>query len=76
MSKVSQFPRPGERLILDSGIIRGGEIGRRMFWLDFVDKDGAVTVWSGSSKAAALAAANDWTRNGIRLIDKTESFHG
>lgn len=69
---ILPFPQPGERLVLDCGIIRGGEsCGRRLFWLDFVDKDGATTVWSGLMRADALAAAREWTKDGTRLIDKT-----
>jgi hypothetical protein len=69
---IVPFPSPGERLIIDSGIIRGGEnCGRRTFWLEFADKDGAVIVWSGFSRTDALAAAREWIVEGVRLIDKT-----
>jgi hypothetical protein len=69
---ILPFPQPGVRLELDCGIIRGGEnCGRRTFWLDFHDKDGATIVWSGFSRADALAAAREWIADGVRLIDKT-----
>jgi hypothetical protein len=69
---IVAFPSPGERLVLDSGIIRGGEnCGRRTFWLEYANKDGAVIVWSGFSRADALAAAREWIVDGVRLIDRT-----
>jgi hypothetical protein len=72
LNNILPFPQPGERLELDSGIIRGGEnCGRRTFWLEYADKDGAVIVWSGFSQADALAAAREWIADGVRLIDKT-----
>jgi hypothetical protein len=73
LNNILPFPQPGEHLELDSGFIRGG--GRRTFWLDFHDKDGAMIVWSGFSRADALAAARDWIADGVRLTGGSLLWH-
>ncbi len=45
---------------------------RPVFRLQFRDGDGATLVWAGRSKSEAIAVADKWTRNGIRLVDMTE----
>ncbi len=77
MSDIIPIPPPLEHVLLETGIVsRGEHRGCRMFWLDFVDKDGAaMIVWSGFTRSDALAAAREWTKYGPRLIDRTGGAH-
>lgn len=61
----------GERIVIDTGRIRGVECGDEpIFWLEYCGVGGAMIVWSGSTYRAALAAAREWARHGASIVDK------
>jgi hypothetical protein len=69
MSNVIEFRlRHIDYIAIDRGTCEGEVV----YWLDFIEADGGANiVWSGSSYADALRAADEWARDGIRVVDKT-----
>ncbi len=49
----------------------------RMFFIDFIDEQGdGITVWDGPTYADAIAAAEEWRRDGVLVDDRVSDEGG
>jgi len=49
----------------------------RKYFLDYLDEDGrACGIWDGPSYAAAIAAAEEWRRDGVIVDDQVSDIGG
>lgn len=69
-------PSPRDLIVIELGIVVRSdvarEIGKPLFFLRHVSKDGGeAVVWDGPSHRAAFNAAGRWMIDGCHLVDRT-----
>ena len=77
MADIIPFPptRPSAEIIrLFSGTVSSGtDAGTFKHFLEYEAAGGAMIVWDGPTYDGARAAAREWQKDGVRLIDNTLS---